>query len=77
MSPSVPSILGGGGSRTPGASDEIDFRISGHEMQFIEVELDPGESAIAEAGAMMFKDASVHMDSVFGDGTSAPGGFFG
>ena len=77
MSPSVPSILGGGGPRTPGSSDEIDFRISGHEMQFIEVELDPGESAIAEAGAMMFTDASVHMDSVFGDGTSAPGGFFG
>jgi uncharacterized protein (AIM24 family) len=37
-------------------------------MQFVEVELDPGESAIAEAGALMFKDASVQMDTVFGDG---------
>ena len=77
MAPSVPSIVGGGQRPRGGTSDEIDFRISGHEMQFIEVELDPGESAIAEAGAMMFKDASVHMDSVFGDGSSAPGGFFG
>lgn len=76
MSPSVPSILGGG-ARGGGSSDEIEFRISGHEMQFIEIELDPGESAIAEAGSMMFKDTPIHMDSVFGDGTSAPGGFFG
>ncbi len=77
MSPSVPSILGGGGPRTPGSSDDIDFRINGQEMQFVEIELDPGESAIAEAGSMMFKDAPVEMDTVFGDGTKAPGGFFG
>ena len=76
MPPSVPGIFGGG-PKGPGNSDEIDFRISGHEMQFIEIELDPGESAIAEAGSMMFKDAPVHMDSVFGDGSKAPGGFFG
>src|SRR5262245_65911486 len=76
MSSSVPSILGGE-HRKSGDADEIDFKITGHEMQFVEIELDPGESAIAEAGAMMFKDAPVHMDSVFGDGSSAPGGFFG
>jgi uncharacterized protein (TIGR00266 family) len=75
MSGSVPSIFGGGVPKS-GGSDEIDFRISGQEMQFIEIELDPGESAIAEAGAMMYKDATVHMDSVFGDGSKAPGGFF-
>lgn len=52
-----------------GRADEIDFRIVGQEMQFVEVELDPGESAIAEAGALMFKDAAVQMDTIFGDGS--------
>jgi uncharacterized protein (TIGR00266 family) len=58
---------------------DIDFEIKGSEMQFIEIELDPGESAIAEAGSMMFKDASVNMETVFGDGSaqSQSGGFFG
>ena len=51
-------------------SDEIDFKIFGTEMQFIEIELDPGESAVAEAGAMMYKDASVQMQTVMGDGSS-------
>ncbi|GAA5067481.1 TIGR00266 family protein [Lysobacter panacisoli] len=49
-------------------SDDIDYRIVGNDMQFVEVELDPGESAIAEAGAMMYKDAAIQMDTVFGDG---------
>lgn len=50
-------------------ADEIDFRIVGNDMQFVEVELDPGESAIGEAGALMYKDAAVQMDTVFGDGS--------
>jgi uncharacterized protein (TIGR00266 family) len=54
---------------------QIDYTILGSEMQFVEVELDPGESVIAEAGAMMFKDSSIEMDTVFGDGSSK-GGFF-
>ena len=60
-----------------GRSDEIDFKIHGQEMQFVEIELDPGESAIAEAGALMFKDSAVQMDTVFGDGSHAGqgGGF--
>ena len=37
--------------------DVIDFEIRGAEMQFVEVELDPGEAAIGEAGSMMFMDA--------------------
>ncbi len=73
---SVPNTLGGG-RRSAGASDEIDFRITGQEMQFVEIELDPGESAIAEAGAMMFKDPSIVMDSVFGDGSGSQSGIFG
>jgi len=51
-------------------SDEIDFKIHGTEMQFVEIELDPGESAVAEAGAMMYKDASIELNTVFGDGSS-------
>jgi len=51
------------------SSDEIDFKIIGSEMQFVEIELDPGESAVAEAGAMMYKDTSVNLDTVFGDGS--------
>lgn len=51
-----------------GRSDDIDYRIVGNDMQFVEVELDPGESAIAEAGALMYKDAAIQMDTLFGDG---------
>jgi uncharacterized protein (TIGR00266 family) len=40
-------------------------------MQFVEIELDPGESAVAEAGALMYKEAAVQMDTVFGDGSSS------
>ena len=47
---------------------EIDFRIVGSEMQFVEVELDPGESAVAEAGSMMYMTPGIQMETVFGDG---------
>lgn len=57
-------------------SDEIDFKIVGAEMQFVEIELDPGESAVAEAGAMMYKHPDIHMEAVFGDGSSGGGGGF-
>ena len=50
-------------------SDEVDYQIFGSEMQFVEIELDPGESAVAEAGAMMYKEQCVEMDSLFGDGS--------
>ncbi|MBR7538799.1 AIM24 family protein, partial [Mycobacterium tuberculosis] len=60
-----------------GRADDIEFRIVGHEMQFVELELDPGESAIAEAGALMFKDATVQMDTVFGAAKGDQGGFMG
>jgi uncharacterized protein (TIGR00266 family) len=52
-------------------SDEVDYQIYGEDMQFVEVELDPGESAVAEAGAMMYKDPSVSLDTLFGDGSQA------
>ena len=66
-------------SRQSGVADDIDFEIKGQELQFVEIELDPGESAVAEAGAMVWKDASVDMTTVFGDGSQASqgGGFMG
>jgi uncharacterized protein (TIGR00266 family) len=55
---------------TPGQrAHEIDFRILGREMQFVEVELDPGESAVAEAGSMMYMTPGISMETVFGDGS--------
>ena len=59
------------------AMDVVDYEIKGSEMQFVEVELDPGEAAIGEAGSMMFMDAGIGMDPVFGDGSANQGGFFG
>ena len=59
------------------AMDVIDYRIVGSEMQFVEVELDPGEAAIGEAGSMMYMEAGINMDTVFGDGSASQGGIFG
>jgi uncharacterized protein (TIGR00266 family) len=53
---------------------DIDFRIVGSEMQFVEVELDPGESAVAEAGSMMYMTPGIAMETVFGDGGQSSGG---
>ena len=66
-----------GAAPGPEVSDEVDYKIVGSEMQFVEVELDPGESAVAEAGAMMYKAPCVEMDTLFGDGSraAAQGGF--
>src|SRR5262245_57119967 len=47
---------------------DIDFEILGNEMQFVEVTLDPGESAVAEAGAMMYMTQGIDMETIFGDG---------
>ena len=61
-----------------GLSDDIDFEIKGQELQFVEIELDPGESAVAEAGAFVWKDASIDMTTVVGDGSGgSDGGFMG
>jgi uncharacterized protein (TIGR00266 family) len=57
--------------------DVVDYEIRGSEMQFVEVELDPGEAAVGEAGSLMFMDAGIDMDTVFGDGSKSQGGLFG
>ena len=56
---------------------DIDFRIIGGEMQFVEVELDPGESAVAEAGSMMYMTPGIEMETVFGDGGAQRSGVMG
>jgi uncharacterized protein (TIGR00266 family) len=58
------------------AMDMVDYEIFGNEMQYVEVELDPGEAAVGEAGVMMYMQAGIEMDTVFGDG-SQQGGLFG
>ena len=64
--------------RSTSIADDIDFEIKGQELQFLEIELDPGESAVAEAGALVWKDGSVGMTTVFGDGSAdQKGGFMG
>jgi uncharacterized protein (TIGR00266 family) len=52
---------------------EVDYEIFGDDMQFVEVELDPQEAALAEAGAMMFMDDGIEMETIFGDGTEQQG----
>ena len=61
------------------AMDVVDYEIKGAEMQFVEIELDPGEAAVGEAGSMMFMDAGIAMDTVFGDGSqnAVGSGLFG
>jgi uncharacterized protein (TIGR00266 family) len=56
---------------------EIDFQIHGDAMQFVEIELDPMEAAIAEAGGMMFMDDGIQMETIFGDGSQQNSGFLG
>ena len=57
---------------------EIDYKIFGDDMQFVEVELDPNEATVAEAGGMMYMDDGIEMETIFGDGSqAADGGFLG
>jgi uncharacterized protein (TIGR00266 family) len=56
---------------------EIDYRIAGNEMQYVEIELDPGESAVAEAGAFMMMDPGIVMETIFGDGSASNQGLMG
>jgi uncharacterized protein (TIGR00266 family) len=56
---------------------EIDYRIVGEDLQFVEIELDPGEAVVAEAGGMMYMDDGIEMETVFGDGSQKQSGFLG
>lgn len=56
---------------------EIDYKIIGDDMQCVEIELDPQETVVAEAGSLMMKDSDVKMQTIFGDGSGQDSGFFG
>jgi len=56
---------------------EVDFEIFGNEMQYVEVELDPMEAAVAEAGGMMYMEQGIEMETIFGDGSQQTSGFLG
>ena len=56
---------------------EVDYKISGEEMQFVEVELDPQEAVVAEAGGMMYMEEGIEMETIFGDGSQQNSGFLG
>src|SRR5216110_2105561 len=65
-------------SQSSRTNHEIDYKIYGEELQFVEVELDPNETAIAESGAMMMMDDGIEMQTIFGDGSAQQStGFLG
>src|SRR5687768_3403372 len=57
--------------------DEVDYKIFGDDMQFVEVELDPQEAVVAEAGGMMYMEDGIEMETIFGDGSQQNSGFLG
>jgi uncharacterized protein (TIGR00266 family) len=59
------------------AAHEIDYHIYGEEMQYVEIELDPQEGVVAEAGNFMMMDDGIKMDTIFGDGSEKNKGFLG
>lgn len=52
---------------------EVEFKIYGEDLQFVEIMLDPGETIVAEAGAMMYMDSVIQMETIFGDGSGKEG----
>ena len=71
MNPTPPPL------RPSSQMHEIDYKIHGDDMQFVEIELDPQEAVVAEAGAMMFMDDGIAMETIFGDGSQQNRGFMG
>ena len=59
---------------TAGSADVIDYKIFGQEMQFVEITLDPREACVAEAGAFMYMDPGIEMQTIFGDGSGQGSG---
>jgi uncharacterized protein (AIM24 family) len=56
-------------------SHEVDYKIFGDDMQFVEIELDPGETVIAEAGTMMYMEDGISFDTKMGDGSKPQAGY--
>ena len=58
-------------------SHEIDYELIGDDMQIVEIELDPGETVIAEAGAMNYMEDGITFETKMGDGSNPSEGLFG
>jgi uncharacterized protein (TIGR00266 family) len=58
----------------PAPSHEIDYKINGEELQYVEITLDPGEACISESGAMLYVETDIAMKQLFGDGTDTQQG---
>jgi len=58
-------------------SHEVDYKIVGHDIQMVEIELDPRETVIAEAGAMLYMKEGIEYETKMGDGSNPDQGFFG
>lgn len=56
---------------------EVDYHIYGEEMQYVEIELDPQEAVVAEAGNFMMMDSGIRMETIFGDGSGQDQGIMG
>ncbi len=59
------------------AMHEIDYKINGGDLQYVEIELDPNEAVVAEAGGMMYMDDGIALETIFGDGSSQSRGIMG
>jgi uncharacterized protein (TIGR00266 family) len=59
------------------AMDVIDYQIFGDDMQFVEIELDPNEAVVGEAGAMFYMEDEIQMETIFGDGSAQQSGLLG
>ncbi|MBC3873661.1 TIGR00266 family protein [Undibacterium flavidum] len=59
------------------AMDVIDYQIFGDDMQFVEIELDPREAVVGEAGSMFYMEDQIQMETIFGDGSASQGGLLG
>lgn len=59
------------------SAHDIDYQIYGEEMQYVEIELDPQEAVVAEAGSFMMMDTGITMDTIFGDGSNQTKGVLG
>jgi uncharacterized protein (TIGR00266 family) len=57
--------------------DVIDYQIFGDDMQFVEIELDPNEAVVGEAGAMFYMEDEIQMETIFGDGSASQSGLLG
>ena len=68
----------GMGTPAMARAHEIDYELYGEDLQYVEVTLDPGEACIAEAGAFLYMDPGIQMETIFGDGSGAEqGGIMG